>query len=72
MPAQGTVPKMIEGRPISVRAFGQDQMLKQAVVIDGTYAATCFAEMLSDTDVEYLHMHFAAYGCYIAAVERAS
>lgn len=72
VPEQGSVPKMIEGRPISVRAFSEGQMLLQATVIDGSDAAACFETMFANPDVAYLHMHFAAYGCYIAAVERAA
>lgn len=71
IPAKGTVPKMIEGRPISVRAFDKDQMLKQAAVIDGIDGASCFETMFASPEVDYLHMHFAAYGCYIATVSRA-
>ncbi len=70
IPARGMVPKMIEGRPISVRAFDKDHMLKQATVIDGIDAASCFEAMLASSEIDYLHMHFAAYGCYIATVER--
>lgn len=71
VPQKGTVPKMIEGRPIAVRAFDNDQMLRQAAVIDGAEAASCFNTMLADPEVAYLHMHFAAYGCFIATVHRA-
>ncbi len=71
VPAPGEIPTMIEGRPISVRAFNEDHMLVQAVVVDGAETPACFEAMLKDTNVDYLHMHFAAYGCYIATVKRA-
>lgn len=71
VPAPGAIPKMIEGRPISVRAFNEDHMLVQAVVVDGAETPASFEAMLDDANVEYLHMHFAAYGCYIATVKRA-
>ncbi|MEX0299056.1 MAG: DUF1203 domain-containing protein [Kordiimonas sp.] len=71
VPAPGTIPKMIEGRSISVRAFNKNHMLVQAVVVDGVETPACFEAMLKDINVDYLHMHFAAYGCYIATVKRA-
>jgi hypothetical protein len=64
------VPEVLSRRQLSVRAFdGQHQMI-DAAVIAGADLASTIEQMFNQSDVQYLHVHNAARGCYAARVTR--
>lgn len=69
-PEQGTVPAMIARKMLSLRAFDAQQMLLDARVCPGTAADTQIRELFAQTDCDTVHIHAAAWGCYLAMARR--
>ena len=67
----GHVPKVMSCRQLSVRAFDQNGLMQDAVLIEGTEAAKAFETLLAKEATEFLHVHNAVRGCYSGRVERA-
>lgn len=65
------IPEMIRIRLLSVRAFDADGMMVDADIVEGTEVQPMIERMLSLADVDFLHIHNAARGCFIARVDRA-
>ena len=70
-PAADSVPPMIASRLISVRAFDAMHLMLTAEVVEGADLKQKINEMFKDTNVQYLHLHFARPGCFAAKVSRA-
>ncbi|HEX4454541.1 MAG TPA: DUF1203 domain-containing protein [Kofleriaceae bacterium] len=70
-PAPNEVPAVLRGRLLSVRAFDAAGMLTGAEVCDGVALEPVIARMLTPTNADYLHVHFAKPGCYAARIDRA-
>jgi hypothetical protein len=58
-------------RLLSVRAFDRSHHMRDADVVAGDEAAAMFQRMLAGDEVDYLQVHTARRGCYLARVERA-
>jgi len=56
----------------AVRAFDVAGMIIDADVIDGEDLESLIERMFANESVDYLHVHNAKLGCYLALVERAS
>lgn len=65
-----TVPPMLSGRLISLRAFDADHMMIDADVMEGTALESGIARLFTNANAAYLHAHFAKRGCYAARIER--
>lgn len=65
------VPALLRPRLLSLRAFDGRGMLRAADVLPGTDIERGIEEMLANTAVEYLHIHYAKPGCYAARLDRA-
>ncbi len=70
-PAVDEVPEQLRRRVLSVRAYGGDGMMRIADVTDGKDLAPTIGRFFDRADVEYLHVHYAKYGCYASSVTRA-
>lgn len=70
-PAVGEMPEQLRRRLLSIRAFGADDMMLDADVVEGTEAEELIARLFANPWAMYLHVHFARRGCYGARVERA-
>lgn len=69
---EGALPAAIVRRAhISLRAFSPDGHLISAEVSPGAEAHAVLERLLVETDVGYVHLHNAAYGCYLARADRA-
>jgi Protein of unknown function (DUF1203) len=66
-----TVPAQLRSRTLAVRAFDADAMMVGFELVEGTRLEDAVARLLGDPRAAYLHVHFAAPGCYAARVERA-
>lgn len=70
-PDVGTVPKVLETRLISIRAFNDRHYIVDADVVEGASLSEAIPAMLQNSTTDYLHLHNAKLGCFIARVTRA-
>lgn len=68
----GEIPDALRRRMLSLRAFDAAGMIVDADLVDGRDAESSIERLLADPRVDYLHAHFAKYGCYAARIERAA
>lgn len=64
------VPEQLRKRTLAVRAFDADGMMVAWELAEGTKLEDTIARQFADSRAAYLHVHFAAPGCYAARVER--
>ncbi len=69
--AVNQVPEQLRLRTLAVRGFDAAGMMRGWALVDGREVETEIARLLADKETAYLHIHFAAPGCYAARVERA-
>ncbi len=65
------VPEQLRLRTLAVRGFDAAGMMRGWALVDGREVESEIARLLADAETAYLHLHFAAPGCYAARVERA-
>ena len=66
-----TVPDQLRKRTLAVHAFDGDAMMIGHELIEGGRLEDAIARLFADVRATYLHVHFAAPGCYAARIERA-
>lgn len=66
-----TVPEQLRKRMLAVRAFDADAMMVGRELVEGVGLEAAIARQFGNPRSAYLHIHFAAAGCYAAHVERA-
>lgn len=64
------LPPVFSGRPLSLRGFGADGMLKSARLAAADEAEPTILDLLGNDDVAYIDAHNAAHGCFAARIER--
>jgi len=69
-PSIDEVPEQLRRRLLSIRAYGEDGMMRIADVVDGQDIESLIARFFDRADVGYLHAHFAKYGCYACRITR--
>ena len=69
--AVDAVPEQLRKRTLAVRAFDAAGMMLGVELVDGTKLEDAIGRLLADPRAVYLHVHFAAPGCYAARIERA-
>jgi hypothetical protein len=65
------VPQQLRTRTLAARAFDADGMMVAFELIEGAKLEAAIERLLAKPRTAYLHIHFAAAGCYAARVERA-
>ena len=65
------VPEQLRNRVLAVRSFDTNAMMVDNRLVNGNEIELVLEELLAPSNVDYLHIHFAAAGCYAARVERA-
>ena len=71
-PDPGQLPAYITSRVhVSLRAYDVDHMLCAAGVCSGAETAAAIERTWNDPRAAYLHLHNAAWGCYLGRVDRA-
>ena len=70
-PRRNEVPQVLSRRLLSVRAFDNEGMLREADVVQGVDLARAIESLFCNDSVAYLHVHNAKPGCYAARVDRA-
>ncbi len=69
--AADQVPEQLRIRTLAVRAFDADAMMVGWELAQGRELERAIERLFADPAAAYLHVHFAAPGCYAARVERA-
>lgn len=64
------VPAQLRTRTLAVRAFDKDAMMVGWDIVEGRDLEAAIARGFSNPRAAYLHIHFAAPGCYAARVDR--
>jgi hypothetical protein len=65
------IPEQLRTRMLAVRSFDSSGMMVNNRLVDGQELELVIEKLLAPSSVDYLHIHFAAAGCYAAKVERA-
>lgn len=65
------VPEQLRRRMLAVRAFDVAGMMVGCELVDGPVIEDTVERLFAVPQAAYLHIHFAAPGCYAARVERA-
>jgi len=65
------VPDQLRLRKLAVRAWDADAMMVGCELVDGRELESAIDRLFANPKADYLHVHFAAAGCYAAKVERA-
>jgi hypothetical protein len=64
------VPPVFENRVLSLRGFDRDEMMADALLAQPGEADAGIRKLFANTDVETIHAHNAARGCFSAKIER--
>ncbi len=65
------VPEQLRRRMLAVRGFDNNAMMLGFELVDGRDLERSIERLLALPQVVYLHIHFAAPGCYAARIDRA-
>ena len=66
----GEIPEQLRIRTLAVRAFDSDAMMVGWELVDGRELEAAIERLFLKPRANYLHVHFAAPGCYAARVDR--
>ena len=65
------VPEQLRIRVLAVRSFNAEAMMLGWELVDGEHLEPAIERLFANPDATYLHIHYAAPGCYAAHVTRA-
>jgi hypothetical protein len=65
------VPEQLRLRTLAVRAFDADAMMAGWELVEGRDLEAAIERLFANPRAAYLHIHYAAPGCYAARVERS-
>jgi hypothetical protein len=69
--AVDAVPEQLRLRTLAVRAYDANAMMVGWDLVDGRQLIAAIERLFRDPRAAYLHVHYAAPGCYAAKIERA-
>ncbi len=69
--AAGETPELFKSRMLSLRAFDTNGMIVAADLVEDANLAPALERLFAEPAVDYVHIHFAKYGCYAARADRA-
>jgi hypothetical protein len=64
------VPDQLRKRTLAVRGFDASGMMTGWEIVEGADVEAAIGRQFASKETEYLHIHFAAPGCYAARVDR--
>lgn len=64
------VPPALARRTLSVRAFSREDEAIDARIVEGSALAPVLEDMLNQPLAAYIHIHYAAFGCFAARADR--
>ena len=65
------VPQQLRIRTLAVRGFDGDAMMTGWELVEGSELEPAIERLFANPQTKYLHIHYAAPGCYAARVERS-
>jgi hypothetical protein len=65
------VPQQLRTRTLAARSFDADGMMVDRELVEGGDLEGAIERLFAEPRAAYLHLHYAAPGCYAARVERA-
>ena len=65
------VPEQLRLRMLAVRSFDADAMMVGWELVAGRELEAAIGRLFADPRTDYLHVHYAAPGCYAARIDRA-
>jgi hypothetical protein len=65
------VPEQLRIRSLALRAFDAKAMMVGWELTEGSALEATIERLFADPRAAYLHVHYAAPGCYAARIERA-
>ena len=65
------IPEQLRIRTLAVRAYDQNAMMVGWELVDGPELEAAIERLFADSRAAYLHIHYAAPGCYAARIDRA-
>lgn len=71
-PDVNEIPVMFRHRLLSVRAYDDAAMMKNARVVEGKALEETIREFFTTGSIAYLHIHNAGAGCFNCMVERGA
>lgn len=71
-PLIDATPPVFEGRPLGLRAFDAQGMLKNAALALAGQADEKIRALFAGDDIAYIHAHNAAHGCFSARIDRSA
>lgn len=69
--AVDAIPEQLRIRTLAVRAFDTNAMMAGWELVEGRELEAAIERLLANPAAAYLHIHYAAPGCYAARVDRA-
>jgi hypothetical protein len=63
-------PEMLDGRTLGLRGFDDEGMLRGALLALPGEADARIRELFERPEIDTIHAHNAAYGCFLARIER--
>lgn len=66
------VPEQLRSRTLALRAFDSRAMMVGRELVEGRELEGAIERLFENRDASYLHIHYAAAGCYAAKVRRAA
>jgi hypothetical protein len=65
------VPEQLRIRQLALRSFDGDAMMVGWELVDGRELERAIGRLFAEPRSLYLHVHYAAPGCYAARIDRA-
>lgn len=66
---ENEIPELLSRRQLSVRSFDAAGMMLDAEVCEGRVLDSAIERLLGDSAADYLHVHNAGRGCYLARID---
>ena len=67
----GTVPPVLRGRLLSLRAYDREGIMIDADIVEGNEVEGLLQRLFARDETDIVHVHNARRGCYACSVERA-
>ena len=68
--AVDAIPEQLRKRTLAARSFDEDGMMIERELVEGSELEGAIQRLFAEPRASYLHLHYAAPGCYAARVER--
>lgn len=65
------VPEVLRTRTLALRGFDERDHIASAVLVEGSVLDDAIERMFAMSSALYAHVHYAAYGCYAARIDRS-